>query len=327
MDPAVDQADALLRILQGHFSLQPYIAKNWILHFQQFSKFASEDIDAPDDQLLSALWRLVHRHASLTAARNIYPPPLLIELSRTESLQRLQHFPNCYVQIRWSMGESYMPPNGIRGQPQQGSTRESESTTSLQPLCLLHEAIQVLTSHMQNLMRPDAFSKYSNISPQMLSDFRNRNAPRAFTCRFPNCSRRLDGYPDEAARDAHERTHTARYLCPEQFCTFNSAMGFGSAKALAAHRKRFHQETLPRIPMFRKFRKTAELDQQSVTKSPSRYSPATSPFGADQFGDMDFANLKSEDLLDNFDFDSFLNNTAEDNGLGFDADLAFPDGR
>lgn len=79
--------------------------------------------------------------------------------------------------------------------------------------------------------------------------------------------------------------------------------------------------------MFRKFRKTAELDQQSVTKSPSRYSPATSPFGADQFGDMDFANLKSEDLLDNFDFDSFLNNTAEDNGLGFDADLAFPDGR
>ncbi|GIZ42283.1 hypothetical protein CKM354_000555800 [Cercospora kikuchii] len=48
--------------------------------------------------------------------------------------------------------------------------------------------------------------------------------------------------------------------------------------------------------------------------------------GADQFSGMDFANLDSGDVLDNFDFDSFLNNTAEDNGLGFDANFAFGDG-
>lgn len=53
------------------------------------------------------------------------------------------------------------------------------------------------------------------------------------------------------------------------------------------------------------------------------------PFGAldgDQFSGMDFANLDSGDVLDNFDFDSFLNNTGGDEGLGFDANFAFGDG-
>lgn len=49
------------------------------------------------------------------------------------------------------------------------------------------------------------------------------------------------------------------------------------------------------------------------------------PFGSlgdDQFN-MDFANLDSGDVLDNFDFDSFLNNTGDNDGLGFDANFAF----
>lgn len=55
------------------------------------------------------------------------------------------------------------------------------------------------------------------------------------------------------------------------------------------------------------------------------------PFGAlggdDQFNGMDFANLDASDqLLDNFDFDQFLNQTGGDEGLGFDANFAFGDG-
>ncbi|PIA89572.1 Vegetative incompatibility protein HET-E-1 [Cercospora beticola] len=252
VDPAVNQADALLRILKGHFSLQPYIAKNWLLHFQQFSKFASGDDGTCDDQLLTALWRLIHRHALLTAARNVSPPPLLIELRRTDLLQRVQEIPDCYVQVRWVMDESYMPSTDGRGQPQQDPNHDFDDATSLQPLCLVLEATRVLTSHMEDLMKPDAASRYSGIDPQMLDSFRNLNAPRALTCRVPDCSRRLDSYPDEAARDIHEHTHADRYLCSELSCTFNSAMGFGSAKALAAHRKRFHGESLPHIPVFRR---------------------------------------------------------------------------
>ena len=53
------------------------------------------------------------------------------------------------------------------------------------------------------------------------------------------------------------------------------------------------------------------------------------PFGSlenNQFGDMnlDFT-LEGGDVLDNFDFDSFLNNDG-DGGLGFDANFAFGDG-
>ena len=40
---------------------------------------------------------------------------------------------------------------------------------------------------------------------------------------------------------------------------------------------------------------------------------------------MDFADLGSGDVLDNFDFDSFLNNPGGDEGLGFDANFAFGD--
>lgn len=42
-----------------------------------------------------------------------------------------------------------------------------------------------------------------------------------------------------------------------------------------------------------------------------------------QFSGMDFANLDTGDVLDNFDFDSFLNNNDE-SGIGaFDANFTF----
>lgn len=44
--------------------------------------------------------------------------------------------------------------------------------------------------------------------------------------------------------------------------------------------------------------------------------------GDAQFGGMDFAGIDSNDVLDNFDFDSFLNNN-DDPGLAFDANFAF----
>jgi hypothetical protein len=58
--------------------------------------------------------------------------------------------------------------------------------------------------------------------------------------------------------------------------------------------------------------------------------PDMPPFGNldDNFSNinMDFANLEGGDVLDNFDFDSFLNTGADDGGLGFDANFAFGDG-
>lgn len=40
---------------------------------------------------------------------------------------------------------------------------------------------------------------------------------------------------------------------------------------------------------------------------------------------LDFAGLEGPDVLDNFDFDSFLNNEAGDGGFGFDANMGFGD--
>lgn len=41
---------------------------------------------------------------------------------------------------------------------------------------------------------------------------------------------------------------------------------------------------------------------------------------------LDFGNLEGPDVLDNFDFDSFLNNEAGDANFGFDANMGFDTG-
>lgn len=56
------------------------------------------------------------------------------------------------------------------------------------------------------------------------------------------------------------------------------------------------------------------------------------PFGNlggndDGFGPMDFASLDTGDVLDNFDFDSFLNSNGDNDLGGFDANFAFGDGQ
>lgn len=38
---------------------------------------------------------------------------------------------------------------------------------------------------------------------------------------------------------------------------------------------------------------------------------------------LDFSSLEGQDVLDNFDFDSFLNNDAGENAFAFDANMAF----
>jgi len=48
--------------------------------------------------------------------------------------------------------------------------------------------------------------------------------------------------------------------------------------------------------------------------------------GPDQFGmNLEFANLDGDNVLDTFDFDSFLNTGGDDGLSGFDANFAFGD--
>lgn len=71
---------------------------------------------------------------------------------------------------------------------------------------------------------------------------------------------------------------------------------------------------------------TANLDHAPPEPQQASEFPNV-PFGV--FGDdkftMGFANLDSGDALDNFDFDSFLNSTGDNDGLGFDANFAIGD--
>lgn len=68
-------------------------------------------------------------------------------------------------------------------------------------------------------------------------------------------------------------------------------------------------------------------NSQAGAVQPPQPDMNAAPFGElgmDQFGNMEFADLGGADVLESFDFDSFLNN--DDQGMGFDANFAFGDG-
>ena len=67
--------------------------------------------------------------------------------------------------------------------------------------------------------------------------------------------------------------------------------------------------------------------QQNAVQPPSGMDQPFGSLGDDHFPGMnlDFSSLEGGDVLDNFDFDSFLNNEG-DGSFGFDANLAFGDG-
>ncbi len=46
-------------------------------------------------------------------------------------------------------------------------------------------------------------------------------------------------------------------------------------------------------------------------------------FGVQNFGNLDLASFETGDVLDNFDFDSFLHNTEDQSAFGF-GDMGFP---
>ncbi|TKA68895.1 hypothetical protein B0A55_08398 [Friedmanniomyces simplex] len=65
---------------------------------------------------------------------------------------------------------------------------------------------------------------------------------------------------------------------------------------------------------------------QPVQPHPSMMDQPFGSLEAENFGmNMDFATLEGGDVLDNFDFDSFLNNPDGDQSLGFDTNFPFGD--
>ncbi|PNS17368.1 hypothetical protein CAC42_7051 [Sphaceloma murrayae] len=69
--------------------------------------------------------------------------------------------------------------------------------------------------------------------------------------------------------------------------------------------------------------------QQNVGANQGQPDMGAGPFGGSLdsgdlgFGGMDFGNLDGQDVLDNFDFDSFLNNNDENGAFPFDASMNF----
>ena len=76
---------------------------------------------------------------------------------------------------------------------------------------------------------------------------------------------------------------------------------------------------------------TPEDHYRDVTQLASRLlgnEPLSDLGGSDDaFGALNSANVDTGDVLDNFDFDAFLNSNGANDGLEFDTNFAFGDER
>ncbi len=69
---------------------------------------------------------------------------------------------------------------------------------------------------------------------------------------------------------------------------------------------------------------TQPAQPQPVQPPPSMMDQPFGSLDSEGFGmNMDFGNIEGGDVLDNFDFDFFVNTTDGDPGLGIDANFAF----
>lgn len=140
-----------------------------------------------------------------------------------------------------------------------------------------------------------------------LESFRKKFAEGAFFCRYPNCGQTRNGFRTATSREEHELAHVLRLQCPKTYCIW-AGLGFKDKKALAAHMSRYHPD----------------VSQIMVPDLPHLDGKAT--FGDFSWFPIDFSGLENSDVLENFEVDSFLQNT-DDSGqsFSFDPDVKYSD--
>jgi hypothetical protein len=178
---------------------------------------------------------------------------------------------------------------------------------------------QSLQTKHEELLALDEGNHPPYINSSHLNSYKALFKSHGFCCRFKSCPASDTGFPSTKARASHETEHFPTYRCKE--CDF-SVRGFRSKGDLSNHINKYHTsaenielpaELLPSSPQPGQAPPTSN---KSVSQNKQQIPPPDPMPGAAQFGDpnfpdqafnLDFSKFDTSDVLNDFDFDSFLN--------------------
>jgi hypothetical protein len=117
---------------------------------------------------------------------------------------------------------------------------DHESASHTFPLDAIHDEYQ---KKVLILLTSD---EILGLDAAQLSKFKALYSPYAFTCRFPDCSTGVIGFPTAEARAQHEKAHAPPLLCTHAGCTYT--LPFRSLHGLRRHVREYHTVKAVRIP-------------------------------------------------------------------------------
>ncbi|KAH6710613.1 hypothetical protein BKA61DRAFT_612024 [Leptodontidium sp. MPI-SDFR-AT-0119] len=93
---------------------------------------------------------------------------------------------------------------------------------------------------LESLLDRSSWRLLPTIDHQTLQLFSDTYGLGAFTCRYLQCARAVDGFDSSTQRDTHEAAHKRQFRCDFPEC-INFTSGFAKRGALNRHNKQYHQ--------------------------------------------------------------------------------------
>lgn len=170
---------------------------------------------------------------------------------------------------------------------------------------------------MHNLLNLPDDALPAGIDLASLSAFRNANGMASFYCRHQGCDQANSGFVTSEAREQHELCHMLRLQCQVPYCAWKG-IGFKRKGHLISHKRRYHPSLEDSvIPGLGSPQQAPAIDPSTRAGVSNEFSTSNEAFN------LDFSELETTDVLENFDFDSFLQNTDGNNGFSFDPGMNF----
>ncbi|KAK2802065.1 hypothetical protein FQN51_004975 [Onygenales sp. PD_10] len=196
---------------------------------------------------------------------------------------------------------------------------------------MLSRINKMYTTIVQTLLKANA---YPGFNREDFATFKQNFSSSAFICRYPDCHKRTDGFASRQDRADHEQLrHGEGIKCSDPSCRFSS-IGFPNAAALKRHMREYHPMEQTALPhrFKRKRRNTSPEPNEAESRSregpdhqsrsltmddstsSNRGSSAAMNLGGEMRPeiaapfDLSFADIDNPDILEQFDFDSFLAN-------------------
>ncbi|KAF2001862.1 hypothetical protein P154DRAFT_618946 [Amniculicola lignicola CBS 123094] len=241
MDSSVSEAQNVIAIGKGFYSLQPYAHEHWLDHFLSFAtKFGKHPVeDSEMHHCVNQFQNVVESHRLSfipeQVQRSSQPP-----ISASDSISHLacfSHQPDVYqtlvriVQHRELVRDQF-------GESNSDSSNHTDCDPT--PFSIVYATYNRL---VQILL---AANEFPGLTPAELHVFKALHDPSAFACRFPGCSHTSAGFSTNELRTQHENTHAPPLACTFEGCTYT--LKFGSKQSLRMHISENHEASVRQIP-------------------------------------------------------------------------------